>query len=294
VASLASKIAAASRLQLVFLSATWLAGINVNGFVPILPGTGAGMILSNPSVAIHVVLGALTAATSVFILALAWADGSMRTFSYSLLAATAVVVAGYSGISFVLGGGSSSEASMVMATAFIAALFLTFLALGSVRSESDGLPRPEAIGPSSIPLGALALALFLLVFVSGMYVNLYVAGPAYSLPLAKEAAAFSQAERSLAFIAHEALGGLLLLTLLAFAVSLRRARSRALVAVIPVVLVAYSAYVGSLNLDSHLPLASVGQATGLLSSLGLMVALVVTMLLVVKARSDRSPWHLRP
>ena len=247
-ASLANKIAAAARLQLVFLSVTWLAGINVNGFVPILPGTGAGMILSDPSVAIHVVLGALTAATSVFILALAWADGSMRTSSYSLLAVVAMVAAGYSGISFVLGGGSSSEASMAMATAFIAALFFTFLALGSVRSESGTPSGREVTGPSSLPLGALALAFFFLVFVSGMYVNLYVAGPVYSLPLAKEAAAFSRAEGSAGFIAHEALGALLLLTLSAFAVSLRRARSRALVAVIPFVLVAYSAYVGSLNL----------------------------------------------
>jgi hypothetical protein len=294
VASLANKIAWASRVQLVFLSVTWLAGINVNGFVPILPGTGAGMILSNSSVAIHVVLGALTAATGVFILALAWADGSIRTFSYSVLAAVAIVVAGYSGISFVLGGGSSTEASMVMATAFIVALFLTFLALVSVRSESDGSPRPEAIGPYSVSLGAVALTLFFLVFVSGMYVNLYVAGPVYSLPLAKEAAAFSQAEGTAGFVAHEALGGLLLLTLLAFAVSLRRSRSLALVAVIPVALVAYSAYVGSVNLDSHLPVVGVGQATELLSSLGLMVGLVVTMLLVAKARSDRSPWHRQP
>jgi phosphate acetyltransferase len=70
VASLARKIADVSRLQLVFLSVTWLAGIYVNGFVPILPGTGTEAILLNPAVESHVVLATLSAATSVFILAL--------------------------------------------------------------------------------------------------------------------------------------------------------------------------------------------------------------------------------
>ena len=176
--SLASKITAASRLQLVFLSLTWLAGIDVNGFVAILPGTGAGAILVDPSVAAHVVLAVLSAATSVFILALAWADGSNRAAAYSLLAVVALVAAGYSGISFVLGGGSSASLSMSMAAAFIAALFLTFLALADIKSEKAGSGvRREPFGRYSLPSGALSLALFFGVFLSGMYVNLYVAGP---------------------------------------------------------------------------------------------------------------------
>ena len=78
-ASLARKIADVSRLQLVFLSGTWLAGIYVNGFVSIIPGTAAGTILLNQAVESHVALGALSAATGVFILALAWVDGSRRS-----------------------------------------------------------------------------------------------------------------------------------------------------------------------------------------------------------------------
>ena len=67
VAALARKIAYVLGLQLIFLSATWLAGIYVNGFVPILPGTSTEAILLNPAVELHVVLASLSAATSVFI-----------------------------------------------------------------------------------------------------------------------------------------------------------------------------------------------------------------------------------
>src|SRR5271170_223242 len=104
-ASLARKIGYVTRLQLVFLSATWLAGIYVNGFVSIIPGTDAGAILLNPAVEAHVIVASLSAATSVFILALAWVNGSRRVAALSLLASLSIVVAGDSGLAFVLGGG---------------------------------------------------------------------------------------------------------------------------------------------------------------------------------------------
>jgi len=286
-ASLASKMAYASRMQLLFLSLTWLAGINVNGFVAVIPGTGAGAILTIPPVAEHVVLGALSAATGALIVGLAWAAGSRRVLGFSLLAVAAIVVAGASGISFVLGGASSSDQSMMMATAFIAAIFLTFLALASIRPEGPRPWRASDVSKASLPAGGLALVLFFGVFVTGMYVNLFVAGPVYSLPLAKQAAALAKAEGSAGFIFHEALGGLLLLAVVVMAATLLRQRGLGVAASLAAALVAYSAYVGALNLTSTGVVAVSGQGTQLLSSVGLMAALVITMLLVIRVREDR-------
>jgi hypothetical protein len=280
VASLASKIAYASGLQLLFLSLTWLAGINVNGFVAIVPGTGAGAILTIPSVAEHVVLGALSAATGALIVGLALAEGSRRVVAFSVLAVAAIVVAGASGIFFVLGGASSSDQSMLMATAFIAAIFLTFLALASNNPEAGRTWRSAEVSRLSFPAGTLALVLFFGVFVTGMYVNLFVAGPVYSLPVAKQAAAFAKAEGTAGFVLHEALGGLLLLTLIVLAATLLRYQKLGVVA--------YSAYVGSLNLTSSGVAVVSGQGPELLSSVGLIAALVMTMLLVIKVRADRT------
>lgn len=288
-ASLASKIIYASRLQLLFLSLTWLAGINVNGFVAIVPGTDAGAILTTPAVAEHVILGALSAVTGALILGLAWADGERRVIAFSMLSVVAIVVAGSSGLSFVLGGASDSAQSMMMATGFIAALFLTFLALASVNGEWGRSKTYSEVSSLAAPAGELALLLFLGVFVSGMYVNLYVAGPVFSLPLAKQAAAFAKAEASGAFVAHEALGGLLLLALVLLTLSLRRDRRLGAVAALASILVAYSAYVGSLNLTTSPTSMISSQGTDLLSSAGLMGALVITMLLVIKVRSDQAP-----
>jgi hypothetical protein len=218
VASLARKMANVSRLQLVFLSATWVVGIYVNGFVPIVPGTSAGAILLNPAVASHVVIATLSAATSVFLLALAWAGGSRRVVAVSLLASLSIVLAGDSGVAFVLGGGSDSAQSMIMATAFVTAIFLTFLSMASLGADewSSGLGGPDGgrvTSRMSLASCNVALLLFYGVFVTGIYVNLFVAGPVFSLPLNSELAAFRVAEDSAPFLIHEALGGALLATL---------------------------------------------------------------------------------
>jgi hypothetical protein len=296
-ASLARKIGYVSRLQLVFLSATWLAGIYVNGFVSIIPGTDAGAILLNPAVEAHVVVASLSAATSVFILALAWVNGSRRVVALSLLASLSIVVAGDSGLAFVLGGGSDDAESMIMATAFVTALFLTFLSMASLRIDDHSSGSPGAAGAagariagkSPLALCYLALLLSYAVFVTGIYVNLFVAGPVFSLPLGLELAAFKQAEGSSAFAAHEALGAALLVTLVLLAVSLwfGGARRLSLVSAVPVVLVSYSAFVGSLNLTSPpVPAVSSDGAFSalvpMLSSAGFMAAIVVTMLIAVR------------
>jgi hypothetical protein len=296
-------MAVVSRLQLVFLSATWVAGIYVNGFVPIVPGTSAEVILLNPAVESHVVLATLSAATSVFILALAWAaDASRRQIAAALLAALSIVLAGDSGLAFVLGGGSDSAQSMIMATAFVTALFLTFLSMTSRRAEDRpsesrvGAGQRVTTGRAPLLLCCSALLLFYAVFVTGIYANLFVVGPVFSLPRNSELAAFTMAEHSAAFVTHEALGGALLLALVLFSALLWSTGTRklSLVSAGPALLVAYSAYVGSLNLTSP-PVPAVSTAGGpfsmlvpMLSAAGFMAAIVITMLLALKIRGERT------
>ncbi len=286
-ASLARKIADASRLQLVFLSVTWLAGIYVNGFVIIIPGTSASSILTTPPVEIHVIFASLSAATSVFILALAWANGKRPHLLLCLLASASMVLAGESGLAFVLGGASVSVQSMIMAVAFGTGMFLTFLSVLSLGGEA----RADE-GAGRLLLSYAALLLFYLVFVSGMYVNLFVAGPVFSLPLGRELPAFLNAESSPPFLIHEGLGALLLATLVVLALAMTRSGSRASSAfgVVPAILVAYSAYVGSLNITAP-PVPATSASVTLLSALVPMLssaafisAVVLTMLLALRLR----------
>jgi Ca2+/H+ antiporter len=297
VASLARKIAYVSRLQLVFLSLTWLAGIYVNGFVAIIPGTGAGAILLDPAVASHVVLATLSAATSVFILALAWASGSRRLTGLTILASISIVLAGDSGLAFVLGGGSDAAQSMIMATSFVTAIFLTFLSMASLKAD-DGRSGDGGRGTRRTALYScyLALLLFYAVFVSGIYVNLFVAGPVFSLPLGRELAAFTEAESSASFLIHEALGGALLATLVALVVSLWSGGEKrvSFASGVAALLVAYSAYVGSLNISSP-PVPAVSSSGGatsalvpMLSSAGLAAAIVITMLIALRITASRA------
>lgn len=289
-ASLIRKIEYVSRLQLGFLSATWLAGIYVNGFVPIVPGTDAGTILLIPAVGLHVVLASLSAATSVFIFALAWASGSKRAAVFSFLASASIVVAGDSGLAFVLGGASDDAESMIMATAFITAIFLTFLSMVSLPAD-PAATRGKAAGRAPLVLCCLSLSLAYAVFVTGIYVNLFVAGPVFSLPLNSESAAFTQAEQSAPFVLHELLGAALLLTLALLTVSLWLAGTRrlSLLSAVPVFFVAYSSYVGSLNLTSPVSASPTGALSALvpmLSAAGFMAAIVITMLLTSRVRNN--------
>ncbi len=291
-ASLDRKIWYVSRLQLVFLSVTWLAGIYVNGFVSILPGTGTEAILLDPPVGFHVILATLSAATSVFLLGLAWALGSKRVVMVmALLASFSIVIAGDSGLAFVLGGGSDSGESMIMATAFITAVFLTFLSMASLgagdRPSTTAVERMTGRAP--LVLFYSALVLFYAIFVTGIYVNLFVAGPDFSLPPNSQAAAFVRSESSAAFVLHEAVGGLLLSALVLVAGSLWYAGARRLsmVSAVPALLVAYSAYVGSLNFTS-LAVRTTSVLVPMLSSAGLMVALILTMLLTLRVRAGKS------
>jgi hypothetical protein len=301
VAALARKIAYVLGLQLIFLSATWLAGIYVNGFVPILPGASMESILLNPAVELHVILASLSAATGVFIVALAWASGSRRLTAVTLLASLSIVVAGDSGLAFILGGGSDSAQSMIMASAFVTALFLTFLSMASLKTDGGSSAygsagREPAAGGGSLALCYLSLALFYAVFVTGIYVNLFVAGPIFSLPLNSEAAAFARAESSGPFVVHEVLGLMLLAALVTLVISLwiGGAGRLAAVGVAPALLVGYSAYVGSMNLTSTVTAVLPGGASAtilvpMLSAVGLMGAIVVTMLLTLRIRADGQP-----
>ena len=286
-ASLARKAEYALGCQLVFLSATWLAGIYVNGFVPILPGTPAQLVLLNPAVESHIILASLSAATSALIVGLASATGSRRLIGLASLALITLVVAGDSGLAIVLGGGSEAAQSMVMATAFVTALFLTFFVIrdvsrGDRESATSGQSRTWAAGRAARTFCYLSLVFFYAIFVSGMYVNLFVAGPVFSLPLGLQLAAMSRAEQSVPFVVHEALGGALFVALVILVVSLWAGGSRrlSLVAVVPAALVSYSAYVGSLNLTALAPMGSALES--MVSSTGLMAAIILTMLIGMK------------
>ena len=298
-ASLAIKSRNVALLQLAFLSATWLAGIYVNGFVPILPGTLVEVSLLNPAVESHVVLATLSAATSALMIGVAWASGQRRLVAVTLLASLSIVVAGDSGLAFVLGGGSDSAQSMIMASAFATALFLTFLSMSSLGKGNGSSARGAWKGPRVISRAAtvacyLALVLFYAVFVTGIYVNLFVAGPVFSLPLNSEPAAFARAESSAPFIIHEVLGAALLGTLVLLAVSLwvGGARRLSMTAAAPTILVTYSAYVGSLNLTSPLALG-VSVLAPMVSSTGLMAAIIITMLLALEVRAGGRRTDLR-
>lgn len=291
--SLAGKITWLLRLELVLLSATWLAGIYINGFVAIIPGTSTETILLTPAVASHIFLASLSAAMSIAILTLAWVMPARKSAFWMLLATILIAIAGSAGLGFVLGGASDSDESMLMATAFITALFLTFLSMVTLKTAREQSSAGPARGPThKLPriLGTLALMLCYAVFISGIYVNLFVAGPVFSLPLNSERAAFAVAERSAAFVLHESLGVALLTTLSLFLASLWSiGRTKlALFSLLPVACVAYSAYVGSLNFSSALSPVSGGLETVLipmLSAAAFMGAIVVTMLLVLKTRS---------
>ena len=67
-ASISRKTVDASPFQPIFLAATWVAGIYVNGFVSILPWTAASAILLEPAVDVHVALATLSAAIATVLL----------------------------------------------------------------------------------------------------------------------------------------------------------------------------------------------------------------------------------
>lgn len=283
------KVAYLQYLQLALLSATWLAGIYVNGFVAILPGESVDEILLTPAVAAHVILASTSAATSVSLLALAWAASARRSTLLMALATFSIVVAGSSGLAFVLGGGSSSVESMIMASAFITAAFLTFLSLASLKLETR--VRGHITSRISFIFCCLSLLFAYAVFLSGIYVNLFVAGPVFSLPLNSELAAFRKAEGSPPFVIHEVLGALLLVSLLFLAASLwfAGARKLSLVGSLSSIFVAYSAYVGSINLTSPLSPISGGVAAILipmLSAASFITAVMMTMLLSLRIRTE--------
>jgi hypothetical protein len=178
-----------------------------------------------------------------------------------------------------------------MASAFVTAIFLTFLSMASAGPDgASSRPRGPALeglrGEIPRALCYAALVLFYVVFLSGMYVNLFVAGPVFSLPLNSELAAFVSAEHTAPFLIHEAAGAILLLTLILLTLSLWTTGERrlSLVGSVSALLVAYSAYVGSLNLTS--PLAPVSSpAVPMLSAAALISAIVITMLLTLKMKA---------
>jgi hypothetical protein len=281
------------RLQLILLAVTWLAGIYVNGFVAIIPGETAVSILLTPAVALHVIFASASGATSLTLVALARVVKARWSMGLLLVAALSIALAGASGLSFVLGGAVDADESMSMATGFVTALFLTFLSLVSLPRPPHSPGATMSSKPRTLPLVLCycALALMFAVFVSGIYVNLFVAGPVFSLPLDAQLAAFQRAEATWPFVLHEALGGfaLVLLVVLSIVLLTDGVKKRpALMGAVAASLVAYSAYVGSLNLTSPLSPVSGGTAAVLIpmaSAAAFIGAINLTMLLTLRIMS---------
>lgn len=284
-------------VQLLLFSATWLAGIYSNGFVAILPGTGAESILLDAPIAVHVTLALLTFSSGLVLLALTATSGDRRSTALASLAVVSIAAAGVSGLAFVMGGASDSLESMAMAAGFVTGFFFTFLSVTTWKQPRlQGGGRREKTGSWSAILCALTLALSYCVFVSGIYVNLFVAGPVFSLPLSREPAAFQQAEASGPFVLHELLGGLLLVSLGALLTSLiaRPSRRLSVFAALAFLSVAYSAFVGSLNVSSPLsptPPGILSTLVPMLSAAAFIGSIALVMLLSLRLRlfSPQSP-----
>ena len=171
-------------------------------------------------------------------------DGSTSLRKFVLLSGLSLVsvaIAATGGLSFVFGIGNSDLDSMLMAGSFITAVYLTFLAILNARpvkvKEGAGLVQNLSI---------VTLALFYIVFVSGMYLNLFVASNVFSKPPAIAQQMLGQMVTSPSALVHEVSGVLLLasvisFTLVLFSKGLKKLAYRGLVASL---LVTYSLVLG--------------------------------------------------
>ncbi|MGI0091167.1 MAG: hypothetical protein ACREBS_05615 [Nitrososphaerales archaeon] len=210
--------------QLILYLAVWLFGIYINGFEPSpseTVGSPASFFL-NPAVIIHFVLAAATASVGIMLFSLGWVYGLRKFTVLTGLSLASIAIAATGGLSFVFGMGNQGTDSMLMATSFITALYLTFLAI-----LSTGLPEmPRKSGIQS--LSFMVLGLFYLVFLSGIYVNLFVASSVFSEPPAVTTQMLGQMVTSPPVLLHETSGVLLLGLAIALTATLFRARFREL------------------------------------------------------------------
>jgi hypothetical protein len=238
-----------SYFQLLLYLATWLVGIYINGFVPTPSDTGGSTVtffLSSPVIT-HLVLGAASASVGFILLAFGWIYRLRRFVLFTGFSLACIAIAGTSGLSFVFEIGHVNLDSMIMATSFITAIYLSFLAMLSIGKKGMVQLRCERSLVQNLSIATLTF--FYGVFVSGIYLNLYVASSVFSEPPVIAQKMLGEMITSPAALLHEIAGTLLLVLTIAFAIALFRSGQRKLAirGLIGSLLVLYSLLVGVLD-----------------------------------------------
>lgn len=208
--------------QLVLYLTVWLLGIYINGFEPSLieiEGSSIPLFL-NPLVITHFVFAAATTTVGIILLSLGWIYTLKKFVLLTGLSLASIAIAATGGLSFVFAIGNQKYDSMLMAASFITAVYLSFLS-----TLYSGLRKtPFKSGTRVLRSLAFAvLAMFYLVFLSGMYVNLFIASSVFSEPPAVARQMLAGMVASFPALFHETSGILLLALAITLAVSLYRA-----------------------------------------------------------------------
>ncbi|HVB12558.1 MAG TPA: hypothetical protein VNE86_05445 [Nitrososphaerales archaeon] len=289
-------------VQFLLYFSTWLVGIYINGFEPSPADVGGSSVIFflSPPVITHVVLGASTAAVGIALLIIGWIYKFRKFVLLSGLSLASISIAGTGGLSYVFGVGNSDLNSMIMAGSFITAVYLTFIAIlntGLVRriqvKKDTGLLRNFSI---------VTLTLFYLVFVSGMYLNLFVASAIFSKPPEIARQMLGQMVTTPTALIHEFSGGVLLASVISFTLVLfsKGLKRLAVRGVVVTLLVTYSLLLGVIeniepatnavfNPQAGLESLMISEIAPLLSAAGFFVAILISMSIVLRLRSAGSP-----
>jgi hypothetical protein len=175
-----SRVLRLAYVQLGLYLAIWVLGIYINGFVPSPADTGGSPIsfLLSHVVITHFLFGTTAAALGLVLLTLGLVH-KLQGFSLLIgLSLVAIATAATGGLSFVFEIGSQTFDSMLMATSFITAVFLSFFAVLRLRARVTQPKQRNRLQNLSL----VTLGLFYVVFISGIYVNLFVASSVFSEP----------------------------------------------------------------------------------------------------------------
>lgn len=204
-------------MQIFLFVVMWFLGIYINGFVPGPEGSGVSFLLI-PAVAAHFAVGITLAVLAAAIFSLALRFKLKRTALLSGLAFSGIVIAATGGLSFVFGVGNQNIDSMLMATSFITALYVSFLAiLNPAKFRAQGNP---------VRLSLAVLLLFYVTFLSGMYTNIFVAFKVFSEPPAIASRMLGGMVVSPPVLLHEISGTLLFALIIVLTMSLYLTRSK--------------------------------------------------------------------
>ena len=226
------------------------------------------------------------------LLSFGWIYRLRRFTLFTGLSLAGIAIAGTGGLSFVFGIGNSNLDSMIMATSFITAVYLSFFAILSTgatrRSQVKGITKIVQ------DLSIATLAFFYVVFVSGIYLNLYVASSVFSEPPVIARQMLGNMVTSPAALLHEISGTFLLLLTITFTVALFRSGLKRLVvrSLVVCLLVLFSLLMGvfenieplfvpasssALNVQNGIDHLFTSEVLPLLSAAGFLAAIVVVM-----------------